>query len=118
LFASADRVFDEPVVDYATLSAALFASADAPDVLLSRVEALARRSPVIVALIPDEEPERITLLKNPRRFTGSLTNPSPLDGLADGFSGSDSRTLAAVHLPATAFKTSAAYNVLDNAAAL
>jgi len=41
-----------------------------------------------------------------------------LDGLAYGFSGSDSRTLAAVHLPAIAFETSASYNVLDNAAAL
>jgi hypothetical protein len=66
-----------------------------------------------VALISDEEPERITLLKNPRRFAGSLANPSPLDGLVYGFAGSDSRTLAAVHLPATAFETSATYNVLD-----
>jgi hypothetical protein len=35
LFTSADRMFIEPVVDYATLSAALFASADAPNILLS-----------------------------------------------------------------------------------
>ena len=118
LFASADRMFVEPTVDYGTLSVALFASADAPEVLLGRVESLAQRSPVIVALISDEEPERITLLKNPRRFAGSLANPSPLDGVVYGFSGSDSRTLAAVLLPATAFETSAAYNVLDDPMAL
>jgi hypothetical protein len=107
-------MFSEPVVNYGTLSAALFASADAPDILLGRVEALAQRSPVIIALVSDEEPERMTLLKNPRRFSGSLANPSPLDGLIYGFAGSDSRTLAAVHLPVTAFEISAAYNVLDD----
>jgi hypothetical protein len=111
-------MFIEPAVDYGTLSVALFASADAPDILLSCVESLAQRSPVIVALISDEEPERIILLKNPRRFTGSLANPSPLDGLVYGFAGSDSRTLAAVYLPATAFETSTAYNVLDDPVAL
>ena len=111
-------MFIEPAVDYATLSAALFASADAPDILLSRVESLAQRSPVIVALVTDEEPERITLLKNPRHFTGSLANPSPLDGLVYGFAGPESRTLAAVHLPIAAFETSAAYNVLDDPAAV
>ena len=116
LFTSANRMFSEPVVDYGTISASLFASADASDILLGRVEALAQRSPVIVALVSDEEPERITLLKNPRRFSGSLTNPSPLDGLVYGFAGSDSRTLAAVHIPANAFEISAAYNVLDDAA--
>ena len=114
LFDSADRMFIEPIINYATLSVALFASADAPDILLSRVESLAQRSPVIIALISDEEPERITLLKNPRRFTGSLANPSPLDGLVYGFSGSDSRTLVAVHLPTAAFEISAAYNVVDD----
>jgi hypothetical protein len=111
-------MFTEPTVDYGTLSAALVSSADAPDILLGRVETLALRSPVIVALVSNEEPERVTLLKNPRRFTGSLANPSPLDGLIYGFTGSDSRTLAAVHLPATAFEISAAYNVLDDAATL
>jgi hypothetical protein len=111
-------MFSEPVVDYGTLSAALFASADAPDILLGRVEALAQRSPVIIALVSDEEPERITLLKNPHRFSGSLANPSPLDGLVYGFTGSDSRNLAAVHLPVTAFEISAAYNVLDDPASL
>src|SRR5512136_2908385 len=118
LFTSADRMFVEPTIDYATLSAALFASADAPDILLSHVEALAQRSPVIVALITDEEPERVTLLKNPRRFTGSLANPSPLDGLVYGFAGPDSRTLTAVHLPIAAFETSVAYNMLDDPAAV
>jgi hypothetical protein len=111
-------MFIEPAVDYGTLSAVLVTSADAPDILLSRVEALALCSPVIIALVSDEEPERITLLKNPHHFTGSLANPSPLDGLVYGFAGSDSRTLAAVHLPTTAFEVSVAYNVLNDAAAL
>jgi hypothetical protein len=118
VFASAARMFIEPAVNYGTLSVSLFASTDAPDILLSRVESLAQRSPVIMALISDEEPERITLLKNPNRLTGSLANPSPLDGLVYGFAGSDSRTLAAVHLPSTACETSAAYNVLDDPVAL
>jgi len=56
LFSSADRMFTEPTVDYGTLSAALVSSADAPDILLGRVETLALRSPVIVALVSDEEP--------------------------------------------------------------
>lgn len=118
LFASADRMFIEPTVDYTTLSITLFTSADAPDILLSHVESLAQRSPVITSLIMDEEPKRVTLLKNPRCLAGSLANPSPLDGLLYGFSGSNSMTLAAVHLPVTAFETSAPFNVLDDPAAI
>lgn len=76
------------------------------------------RSPVIITLITDEEPKWITLLKNPHHFTGSLTIPSPLDGLVYGFAGSDSRTLAAVHLPAMAFETSTAYNMMGDPVAL
>lgn len=118
LFTSTERMFLEPTIDYGMLSVAFLASANAPDLLLSRVESLAQRSPVIIVLITDEEPERITLLKNPRCFTGSLANPTPLDGLVYGFAGSDSRTLAAVHLPAVAFETSSAYNMLDDPATL
>ena len=72
----------------------------------------------MVALVLDKDPDWITLLKSPRQFVGSLVHPTPLDGLIYGFLGPDARTLAAVHIPATAFKVSAAYNVLDNAAAI
>ena len=44
-------------------------------------------------------------------------HPTPLDGLIYGFSGPDAHTLAAVHIPASAFEVSAAYNILDDAAA-
>ena len=49
---------------------------------------------------------------------GSLVHPTPLDGLIYGFLGPDAHTLAAVHIPATALEVSAAYNVLDDAAAI
>lgn len=81
LFAAADRVFAEPVVPYGVLSAAFFASADPPEALLNKLERLAQASPVMVALSSEEDPDRISLLKNPRRFVGSLLNPSGLDGL-------------------------------------
>ena len=55
----------DPRVDYAILLASINVSTDGPDTLLMRVEALAHRSPVILALISDEEPNQITLLKNP-----------------------------------------------------
>ena len=49
---------------------------------------------------------------------GSLVHPTPLDGLIYGSLGPDAHMLAAVHIPAMAFKVSAAYNVLDNATAI
>jgi hypothetical protein len=42
----------------------------------------------------------------------------PLDGLIFGFLGLDARRLTAVHIPPSAFETSAAYNVLDDAVAV
>jgi hypothetical protein len=57
LFAAADRVFVEPQVDFGVLAASLFTSNDAPDALLARLEALAQRSPVVLALVSDEEPD-------------------------------------------------------------
>ena len=65
LFASLQQVFPDPRINFAVLSTLLNASTDGQDTLLAKVEALARRSPVILALIFDEEPNQITLLKNP-----------------------------------------------------
>ena len=65
LFTSPQQVFPDPRVNYAILLASINASADSPDALLMRVEALAHRSPVVLALISNEEPNQITLLKNP-----------------------------------------------------
>jgi hypothetical protein len=66
----------------------------------------------------DEDPGLVTLLKNPRWFIGSLIRPTPLDGMIFGFSGLDARRLAAVYIPPSAFKTSATFNVLDDAGAV
>ena len=63
LFASPQHVFTDLTVNFMILSASLFTSTDGPESLLLRVEALAHRSPVILALISDEEPNQITLLK-------------------------------------------------------
>ena len=65
LFALLQQVFPDPRVDFAILSTSLFTSTDGPETLLLKVEALAHCSPVILALISDEEPNQITLLKNP-----------------------------------------------------
>ena len=118
LFASPHQVFPDPRVDFAILSMLLITSMEGLDVLLLKVEALARCSPVILALISDEEPNQITLLKNPRQYAGSLANPSPVDNLMYGFKGTNTHNLAAVHLPSSAFNTSAQYNVLDDPAVI
>jgi hypothetical protein len=98
-------VFVEPQVDFRVLAASLFTSNDAPEMLLAKLEALAQRMPVILALVSDEEPDRIALLKNPKHF----------DSMTYGFTGANGRNLAAVHIPASAFENSAPYNVLDDA---
>ena len=113
-----DQVFALPNIPYRVISAALFSSLDPPEVLLHKLERMALESPVMVALVLDEDPDWITLLKNPRCFMGSLVHPTPLDGLIYGFSGPDAHTLAAIHIPTSAFEISAAYNVLDDAAAI
>ena len=118
LLAVPDRVFALPDVPYGLFPAALFSSMDLPEVLLNKLERTALESPVMVALVLDEDPDWIMLLKNPRCFVGSLVHPTPLDGLIYGFSGPDARTLAAVHIPAMAFEVSTAYNVLDDAATI
>ena len=118
LFASLQWVFTDPRVDFAILLASLFTSTDDPESLLTRVEALACHSPVMLALISNEEPNHITLLKSPHLYADSLANPSPVDNLLYGFTRTDAQNLAAVHLPPSAFEISAQYNVLDDAAAI
>ena len=119
LFTTPDRVFALPDVPYRMFSAALFNSVDPPEVLLNKLEQTALESPMMVALISDEDPDWITLLKNPRQFVGSLVHPRTLlDRLMYGFSGPDACTLAAIHVPASAFKVSTAYNILDDATAI
>ena len=67
-------------------------------------------------MVSDEEPDRITLLKNPRHFTGSLAMPSsPINGLIYGFAGLDAHNLTTVHVPPAAFESSGPYNVLNDA---
>ena len=116
LYDSADRAFPAPIVPYALLLAAFFRSMDPPDTLLTKLERTSLESPVMLSLVPDEAPDSISLIKSPRRYVGSLLNPLVLDGLVYGFTGPDARNLAAVHVPASAFETSAAYNVLDDPA--
>lgn len=115
LFVAADRVFMEPQVDFRVLAASLFTSNDAPNKLLAKLEAFAQRLPVILAMVSDEEPDRIALLKNPRHFADSLANPSPIDSMIYGFMGTNGWNLAAVHIPASAFENSVPYNILDDA---
>ena len=115
-FAAVDWVFTSPAVPYGMLSAAIFHLADPLETLLNKLEWTALESPVVVALVLDEDPNWITLLKNPRCFVGSLMHPTALDGLMYSFSGPDTQRLAAVHIPASAFEVSTAFNVLDNAA--
>jgi hypothetical protein len=73
-------------VPYAIISAALFASVDPPDVLLTKLECTALESLVVLTLISDEDPGLVTLLKNPCQFISSLIHLMPLDGLIFGFS--------------------------------
>ena len=116
LYDSADCVFPAPVVPYALLLAAFFRSVDLPETLLMKLERTSLELPVMVALVSDEAPDSISLVKNPRRYVGSLLNLSVLDGLVYRFTGPDARNLMAVHVPALAFETTAMYNVLDDPA--
>ena len=88
LFTTLDWVFALPIVPYG-FSAAIFNSADPLEALLNKLEWTALESPMVIAQVLDEDPNWITLLKNPRCFVGSLVHPTPLDGLMYGFSGPD-----------------------------
>ena len=118
LYDSTDRVFPAPIVPYALLSAAFFRSVDPPKTLLTKLERTSLESPVMIALVSDEAPDSISLVKNPRRYIGSLLNPSVLDGLLYGFAGPNAQSLAVVYVLASAFETTAAYNVLDDPATM
>ena len=79
-----------------------------------KLERTSLESPMMMALVLDEVPDTISLLKNPCRYVGSLLHPLVLDGMMYGFMGPDSQNLTAVNIPATAFEMAAAYNVLDD----
>ena len=87
LFDSTDHVFPAPIIPYALLSAAFFRSVHPPETLLTKLERTSLELPVMVALVLDEAPDSISLVKNPCRYIGSLLNPSVLDGLVYGFTG-------------------------------
>ena len=116
LYDSAERIFPALMVPYALLlSAAFFRSVDPPETLLMKLERTSLESPVMIALMSDEAPDSISLVKNPRRYIGSLLlNPSVLDGMVYGFTGPNARNLATVNILALAFKMTMAYNVLDD----
>ena len=118
LFANAEHLSTKPMVEFGVLTASLFTSTDSPDPLLAKVEALAHLSPMVIAMISDEEPDQITLLKNPHCFARSILTPCPIDGLLYGFAGSDACNLATVYIPPAAFKSSGLYNVLNDAATI
>ena len=65
LYKLADRVFSALVVPYAMLSAAIFNSVDLLDALLNKFKRTVLELPVIVAVMSDEGPDWISLLKNP-----------------------------------------------------
>ena len=60
LLTTPDRVFTLPDVPYGLFSAALFSSMDPPEVLLNKLEQTALESPVMVALVLDEDLDWIT----------------------------------------------------------
>ena len=104
LYDSANPVFPAPIVPYAVLSATFFCSRDPPDTLFTKLKRTSVESPMMVALVSDEAPDWMSLVKNPHQFVGSLLNPSVLDGMVYGFTGPDARNLAAVHVLASAFE--------------
>lgn len=89
LFSSTDRALSPPMVPYTVLSAAIFNSANPPEVLLNKLEHTALESPVILTLVSNEDPSWVTLLKNLQCFVGNLLHPTALDGLFYGFLGPD-----------------------------
>jgi hypothetical protein len=65
LLGAPEKVFSAPAVPYAVVSAALFASGDPPDILLTKLEHTALESPVVLALVSDEDPGLVTAQKPP-----------------------------------------------------
>ena len=89
LYNSADRIFPALIMPYALLLATFFHSVDPPETLLTKLERTSLESPVMMALVSDEAPDSISLVKNPHQYIGSLLNPSVLDGMVYGFMGPD-----------------------------
>ena len=89
-----------------------------PKTLLTKLEKTSLVSLVMMALVLDEAPDCILLVKNPRRYIGSLLHPSVLDGMVYSFTGPDAQNLAAVNILALALETTTSYNVLDDPATL
>ena len=116
LYDATDHVFTTPIIPYALLLATFFCSVDPLETLLMKLERTSLELPVMVALVLDEAPDSISLVKNPHQYVSSLLNPSVLDGLVYGLTGPDARNLAAMHVPASAFEATAMYNVLDDPA--
>ena len=114
LYDSTKCIFPAPIVPYALLSAAFFHSVDPPETLLTKLERTSLESPVMIALVSDEAPDSISLVKNPHWYIRSLLNPSVLDSMVYGCMGPDAQNLAAVNVLALAFEMTAAYNVLDD----
>ena len=111
LYDSADHIFPALIMLYALLSATFYHSVDPPDTLLTKLERTLLESPMMIALVSDEAPDSISLVKNPHRFVSSLLNPSVLDGMVYRFTGPDARSLAAAHIPVSAFEMTAAYSL-------
>ena len=114
LYDSTECIFPASIVPYALLSAAFFHSVDPPKTLLTKLERALLELPVMIALVSDKASDSISLVKNPHQYIGSLLNPSVLDGMVYGFTGPNAQNLAAVNIPASAFKMTMAYNVLDD----
>ena len=89
LYNSADRVFSAPIIPYTLLLTTFFHSVDPPETLLMKLKRTSLESPVMIALVSDEAPDSISLVKNTRWYIGSLLNPSVLDGLVYSFTRPD-----------------------------
>ena len=124
VYMSANRLYNEPDEDFGVLFAALFATTNAPDFILSKVKAQTclAHSPII-SLISNEDPPARAEDHAPQESTPCHWKPcesKSLDGLVYGFTGAGAMNLVAFQIPAsTLFKTSMAYNdVLDDAMAI
>ena len=60
LFVHAKQIFAKPMVEFGVLVASLFMSAEAPKALLAKLEVLAWLSPIMIAMVSNEEPDQIT----------------------------------------------------------
>ena len=87
LYNSTNHIFPAPIIPYTLLLATFFHSVDPTKTLLTKLERTLLESPVMIALVSDEAPDSISLVKNPRRYISSLLHPSVMDGMVYGFTG-------------------------------